>query len=84
MQERLTVLKEGLAGRILRDGIGCFLCEWTLKDLDANGKLTDGYPQKCHDGSSMFPARAKKAHLELEGLWSKDLEFLLATVDSRK
>lgn len=84
MQERLTVLKEGLAGRILRDGVGCILCEWALKDLQENGRLTDDHPQKRYDGSPMFPAKSKKIHLELEGLWSKDLEFLLTMVDSKR
>jgi hypothetical protein len=83
-RDRLTVLKEGLAGRILKDGVGCFLCDWAMKDLEKHGKLTDVFPEKNFDGSLLFPAKAKKIHLELEGLWSKDLEFLLPIIDSKK
>lgn len=44
----------------------CFLCAWTLKDLEKNGKLTN-YPLD-YNGSSIFPRTGKESHLKLEGL----------------
>lgn len=77
MADRLSVLKERLAGRIRElPERGCFLCRWILEDLERHGKLTDVWPEKNHDGSVLFPAKGKLNHIWLEGFWSKDLEPL--------
>lgn len=49
----------------LRAG-SCFLCAWTLKDLEKNGKLTN-WPLD-YNGSPIFPRTGKESHLKLEGL----------------
>jgi hypothetical protein len=44
----------------------CFLCKWTLQDLEANGKLTDWPPVTTGPGGGQFPWKGKLAHLWLE------------------
>lgn len=86
--ELLTALKDRLLDRVPKgpegDQVGCFLCKWILEDLAKNGKLTDGHPAKCTDGSSQFPAESKKKHLVLEGFWQKPLQFLMPEVEVKK
>jgi hypothetical protein len=69
-------LKPRIEGKIE----GCFLCKWTVEDLDKNGKLTN-HPGKCNDGNDLFPARAKVAHAWLERVLTRDeTKELLETV----
>jgi len=42
----------------------CWLCDWILKDLEKNGKLT-GWPYDFNDKSN-FPPESKILHLEVE------------------
>lgn len=73
LRERLNALKDRLIDRAPKDGVGCFLCGWILEDLHKNGRLTT-YPEKCIDGSVMFPVASKVEHLKLEDLWSNELK----------
>lgn len=86
--ELLATLKDQLLDRVPKgpegEQVGCFLCKWALEDLAKNGKLTDVHPPKSIDGSSQFPAEAKKKHLIVEGFWTKALQFLAPEVDVKK
>jgi hypothetical protein len=75
----MDLLKEQLKGRSERlPETGCFLCRWILQDLEKHGRLTDVWPEKNHDGSVLFPATGKVAHLKLEGFWNQELQALAA------
>jgi hypothetical protein len=66
--EQIGILKEKLRLRVPNaDGVGCFLCKWTLGDLEQNGTLTKGYPEISSDGKPIFPIEGKAEHLILEG-----------------
>jgi len=60
----IEAFKEALRQRIE----GCFLCRWILEDLEAHGRITNAKDLRPDGEKALFPAKAKRVHLELEGL----------------
>jgi hypothetical protein len=70
----MEALKELLAKKELKYGVGCFLCGLILEDLGKNKKLT-GYPLDSTGGGT-FPRAGKVAHIKLEfGIVIGDRDF---------
>ena len=67
---RLKILREQLRARVPNgDGVGCFLCQRILQDLE-DGKISGVLPD-AH-GNQIFPREGELAHLQLEGFMTAE------------